>query len=465
VDEGKALLQAICESPQDDAPRLVYADWLDEHGQADRAELIRVQIERARLEEFEPRWFDLAARERTLLDRRGSVWRGGLPAWTRKEWCWFRRGFPARLSTTISPFLKGAAGLWRSGPVDALVVRKATAAHLAKLADCPALGRLDRLDLSSRNQEPGANWYYYNDPIQAEGARILADSPHLGLLRALDLSFQRIGDDGARALASSTNLGSLTELDLTCASVGRAGVEALIDSPHRDRLTSLSLTARDLGVGVIAALHCFSNLKRLVLHETRSEQGPGPATVLERLSSQRPLKLSVLTLSQVYPEGYRRPALVGALPPAGLRALELHSCFLNEEDARQLAGSPRAASLRLLNLRQNLIGNAGAQALADSAHLAGLTVLDIRENSITDEGARALLRSPHLGNLRLLDLEINQFSPPVLAQLRERFGDAVRCSWPSSRSYSSHQVAECHFFTRKTDPTARAPGILPGGKP
>jgi uncharacterized protein (TIGR02996 family) len=26
------FLRAICESPDDDAPRLVFADWLDEHG-------------------------------------------------------------------------------------------------------------------------------------------------------------------------------------------------------------------------------------------------------------------------------------------------------------------------------------------------------------------------------------------------------------------------------------------------
>src|SRR5213078_3097387 len=40
-----ALLAAIRQAPADDAPRLVYADWLDEHGQPERAEFIRVQIE------------------------------------------------------------------------------------------------------------------------------------------------------------------------------------------------------------------------------------------------------------------------------------------------------------------------------------------------------------------------------------------------------------------------------------
>jgi uncharacterized protein (TIGR02996 family) len=38
------LLRTLLERPDDDAPRLVYADWLDENGEPDRAEFIRVQI-------------------------------------------------------------------------------------------------------------------------------------------------------------------------------------------------------------------------------------------------------------------------------------------------------------------------------------------------------------------------------------------------------------------------------------
>ena len=37
------FLAAIREAPEDDAPRLIYADWLDEHGEPERAEFIRVQ--------------------------------------------------------------------------------------------------------------------------------------------------------------------------------------------------------------------------------------------------------------------------------------------------------------------------------------------------------------------------------------------------------------------------------------
>lgn len=44
----QAFLAAICEASEDDTPRLVYADWLEEQGRDERAEFIRVQIQLAR---------------------------------------------------------------------------------------------------------------------------------------------------------------------------------------------------------------------------------------------------------------------------------------------------------------------------------------------------------------------------------------------------------------------------------
>jgi uncharacterized protein (TIGR02996 family) len=48
--DGAGLLQAILAEPGDDSLRLIYADWLDDEGQHERAEFIRVQVELARLE-------------------------------------------------------------------------------------------------------------------------------------------------------------------------------------------------------------------------------------------------------------------------------------------------------------------------------------------------------------------------------------------------------------------------------
>jgi uncharacterized protein (TIGR02996 family) len=62
------LLAAIKESPADDAPRLVYADWLEEHGEP-RGEFLRLQCAPARLERGDPARAPLAERERQLQKR------------------------------------------------------------------------------------------------------------------------------------------------------------------------------------------------------------------------------------------------------------------------------------------------------------------------------------------------------------------------------------------------------------
>ena len=49
MSDHAAFLNAVLERPDDDLPRLVYADYLDETGEPNRAEFIRVQIELARL--------------------------------------------------------------------------------------------------------------------------------------------------------------------------------------------------------------------------------------------------------------------------------------------------------------------------------------------------------------------------------------------------------------------------------
>jgi uncharacterized protein (TIGR02996 family) len=50
VTHDDAFLQAILESPDDNMSRLVYADYLDEHGDPERADFIRVLSLLARLQ-------------------------------------------------------------------------------------------------------------------------------------------------------------------------------------------------------------------------------------------------------------------------------------------------------------------------------------------------------------------------------------------------------------------------------
>src|SRR3954467_3828719 len=87
-----AFLSEIRERPDDDSPRLVFADWLDENGDPDRAEFIRVQIEWARTIWPDPNWYTLHDRQQRLWESNHERWLSGLP-----DACWpnvtFERGF------------------------------------------------------------------------------------------------------------------------------------------------------------------------------------------------------------------------------------------------------------------------------------------------------------------------------------------------------------------------------------
>src|SRR5438132_1016345 len=69
-----AFLDAIRAQPDDDTPRLVYADWLDDRGDAARAEFLRVQCELARWVPQLDRREALRRREGELLARHANDW-------------------------------------------------------------------------------------------------------------------------------------------------------------------------------------------------------------------------------------------------------------------------------------------------------------------------------------------------------------------------------------------------------
>jgi uncharacterized protein (TIGR02996 family) len=105
----EGFLQAIFAAPDEDTDRLVYADWLEETGEpvwVDRAEFIRVQIERFHLRNrSKNRKARLLAREAELLALRRDAWLG--PWAGLAPWLVFQRGIPDRL--------RAVAGAWFVG--------------------------------------------------------------------------------------------------------------------------------------------------------------------------------------------------------------------------------------------------------------------------------------------------------------------------------------------------------------
>ncbi len=49
MSQDNPFLETILANPDDDTPRLVYADWLEEHGETERAEFLRLECQLARL--------------------------------------------------------------------------------------------------------------------------------------------------------------------------------------------------------------------------------------------------------------------------------------------------------------------------------------------------------------------------------------------------------------------------------
>lgn len=155
-----ALLAAVLANPDDDLPRLVYADWLEEHGEPERAEFIRVQVELARRSgevcvacddgaECECDIRQLRRRERELIDAHGFDWfqttipgidlipclnptmqpGGGMIPAT------IRRGFVDEIRCTLADWLSHGSAIVRKHPVSRV-----------ELSDCvptPVLGNED----------------------------------------------------------------------------------------------------------------------------------------------------------------------------------------------------------------------------------------------------------------------------------------------------------------------------------
>jgi uncharacterized protein (TIGR02996 family) len=261
-----AFLQDIIEHPDDEAPRLIYADWLDDHGQPSRAEFIRVQCELARLTEGGPRREDLRARERELLEAHGSDWRAPLPEWAFDAE--FDRGFVASVAVRAAVFLREASSLWRVAPITSLTVWEATD-FIAGLAACPYLACLSELRLCHVGIVAWPFWFEEIQGFDGSGAVALASSPHLGRLRRLEIgSPHHIGPEGAEALAGCPLLRGLRVLALPSQIIGEAGARALAASRHLAGVRRLNLSDNQIrgpAARALARRTAFPNLTLLDL--------------------------------------------------------------------------------------------------------------------------------------------------------------------------------------------------------
>ncbi len=265
-----AFLQAIRKAPDDDVPRLIYADWLEEHGQTDRAEFIRIQCRMPHLPETSAERDVPAERMVELLRRNWSAWVGPLRQivgpkcdrygedWLREEYyseglTRFRRGFVNRLALDAKGFLSNADALLGLVPLRHLSLWGAGNCADA-LANCSHLRGLHTLAFAD----------YWDAPLTARDAALLAASPYLHGLALLHLGRNSLSDEGVEALAQASWLASLLVLDLTDNGISDYGASVLAHCPFLSRLRRLNLRGNPISDHGRSALATSPHLRELV---------------------------------------------------------------------------------------------------------------------------------------------------------------------------------------------------------
>jgi len=365
-----ALFRAVLDRPDDDTPRLVYADALDDLGAADRAAFVRGQVEAARAAPWEP----AAVRYRFYGGDAppGRDWQTELPplpaglGWVLPP---YRRGFPAVVQADDgSAFAAAAEHLFELAPVEALELAALPAGDVAAFAACPGLARIKRLVVRAG--------------LGQATARGLLDSPHLTALDDLVI--------GAGLTSGRT-------------------ARAVVDAPAFRRLRALSYRDEERGGWLVTALASVADPPPLRSLDLQGNRLSG-YSLRRLLDAPVAAGLECLDVgdNNLGADGFRE--LVGGDRLRALRRLDAMRIGLGSAGVSELAGSPLAARLRVLNLGGNALGpNVGAALGA--MDLPELGVLDLRDNRLGDEGVAQLLRGRWVAGLLHLDLSENGIGP------------------------------------------------------
>lgn len=253
MSDEDALLSAISSHPDEDTPRLVYADWLDEHGRHARAEFIRVQIaveQKVSLPRREKdRHVDLYRRNQELIDDHRAELLGELaelPAEARIE---FRRGFPWLIELPVRAFLAHSAAIAGQLPLPQVSVSGVGGEALAFLRN-PHTGCVTHVSAYSNNPDDEVPHYPNEDEFDLSEA-----VERLTLLESLDLENCGINDLHCD-LAFNFSTPSLRELDLSNNLITDGGVNDLLRTHLPRQLTRLVLGGNaitDAGAVVLAS--------------------------------------------------------------------------------------------------------------------------------------------------------------------------------------------------------------------
>lgn len=267
MTDRDALLAAICAHPDEDTPRLAFADWLQEQGGKEntfRAEYIRGAIRVAREDLWSPAWH--AARKgwakyddkvrKLLLDHK-LEWVKHLEK--RARAFELERGFVGHLTVFSKRFVAEGDKFFADDPIRSVKFVKLTAASgtvpAKELFACPHLARVSKLALDESELTDSQLGLMIASP-HLKGVRCLSLGGHQrftprGLVNLIqkmpivrELLMQQsghFGDQFATALAGSPALGKLQVLDLHEHRLGAKALAALLATKHGANLWHLRL--------------------------------------------------------------------------------------------------------------------------------------------------------------------------------------------------------------------------------
>jgi uncharacterized protein (TIGR02996 family) len=413
-----ALYQAICAQPDEDLPRLAFADLIEDEGDDLWAAFIRSQIALARVPDYDP--LAIATRQREPDVLTGWCMAHTLPplppccSWQVFE---FRRGFPWKLAVR-SPvgLLSATDAVFQAAPIQALSFDPRTRAELEALPRWRGLARIRRLEFAQTR-------------LSRQLLLTLGHSPLTAGVTELACECDSITAEGLHALVESEWFPRLRVLELRSNIIPPSSlVDALTAVPHEGQLVQLSLTTNRLAPPDIARLLAAPALRTLQTLDL-SYNPLGPAG-LEALAGSGLLRqLTTLHLQRTEPGAAGLRLLTESSGLANVRVLDLTSNRLGPGAIRGLVYSPHVRGLRVLKVSNNPLGEAGIRALAQSPQLAGLLELDIADTGLTEAGALALADSPYLGHLLRLNVASRDLGRPLTdhaqGALRERFGNRL----------------------------------------
>lgn len=227
------FINAIRENPEDRTLRLIYADWLDETGDA-RGSLIRLQCELDRVPMGNPHRHVLQHAIRELCREFQSEWLAPL---RRRVLGWqharFHLGLVENVSMSPTAFLMHSeTGLFEEMPHLVGVALEGSEKPMAKALDSPAISRLSALKIS------------IYDVHRGQLIDQLASVSTVNYLTSLNLENGRFGDEAIAKVLQSSHFGNLRRLNLQNNGLTSMIVQPLLDSPVLPQLELLALGTR-----------------------------------------------------------------------------------------------------------------------------------------------------------------------------------------------------------------------------